>query len=529
MQPHSYNTDTERVDSQRVKSVTTIGWTNYKKPGYSWDKISNLILPDGTVTKQNLNVQLPGSSQGWTDILFDSQFSTIRRRTEGGTGENNEPALELSVCVETQHNVTGTIDPNNPEVMLYSEAWDGADLRMSTSSGMRPSLNKIIEIKEMPAGDGDYIEYSFLMRSNKAKAMVENARPWNGNVGEHFSLIGQEAFIARGDSQIRGCFLGVPKCWWYTTDENGEAVIQNRDIEMHCVILSDGETVRATKKIPRAYIQQAISDGSHLFTDETFNTDRGSSGRDFWTHRKAGENGFVNVPGWQTYADMMGEYSYGNGGAENNKSGQVYSYHGPYFWGTRYSGYIRVTIKGFYFDTSGLTGEVDTSATSTFQLPIYENRTAGNGQVNIFSSKDLGVDEWEVGHQTMYYLTYSKKKKFYSSIFDSSRNSQLGHTALSTARLARGLTMHSTNANLSYNTFVLNSAGESNINKNGSTRILMTFSNWDSRVGGSESQLPSSFKNYIYCWHPDHSSNVGSKLTTVFKQPINPGGFWFMS
>ena len=149
MQPHSYNTDTERVDSQ---------------------------------------------------------FSIIRSSIDG-RGENNEPNLELSVCVETQHNVTGTVDPNDPNVMLYSDAWDGADLRMGTFSGMRPRLDKIVVIKEMPAGDGEYVEYSFLMRSNKAKAMVGSVRPWDGNPGDYFNLVGQEAFIARGDSQIRGFFL----------------------------------------------------------------------------------------------------------------------------------------------------------------------------------------------------------------------------------------------------------------------------------------------------------------------------------
>ena len=529
MQPHSYNTDTERLDSQRVKSVTTMGWTNYKKPGYSWDKISNLILPDGTVTKQNLSVQLPGSSQGWMDILFDSQFSTIRRSIDGRR-ENNEPALELSVCVETQHNVTGTIDPNNPNVMLYSDAWDGADLRIGTFSGMRPRLNKIVVIKAMPAGDGEYVEYSFLMRSNKAKATVESARPWNGNVGEHFSLIGQEAFIARGDSQIRGCFLGTPKCWWHTTDEDGEEMVETRDIELHCTVLSDGETVRATKKIPRAYIQQAISDGSHLFTDETFNTDKGNSGRDFWTHRKAGENAFISVGTGQTYADMMGEDSYGSGGSGGQKKTLVYAYQGPCFHGSRGSYYSRVTIKGFYFDTSELTGFVDTSATSKLEIPIYNNASAGTySEVNIFSSKDLGGDEWEVDDPTLFYLPNSQRKKFYSSIFDSSKNSHLGHTALSTARIAKDLNSHETNVNDSYNDFVLNSAGESNINKNGYTRILMTFSNWDSRVGGSESVwMGGNFKHFLYCWHPDHSSNVGAKLTTVFKQAINPGAFWLM-
>jgi len=522
MQPHSYNTDTERVDSQRVKSVTTMGWVNYKKPGYSWGKISNLILPDGTVTKQNLNVQLPGSSQGWTDILFDSQFSIIRKRIDGRR-ENNEPALELSVCVEAQHNVTGTIDPNNPEVMLYSDAWDGADLRMGTSSGMRPCLNKIIEIKEMPAGDGDYIEYSFLMRSNKAKAMVESARPWNGNAGEHFSLIGQEAFIARGDSQIRGCFLGIPKCWWHTTDEDGDEIVETRDIELHCTILSDGETVRATKKIPRAYIQQAISDGSHLFTDETFHTDYNAEGRDFWSQKS--QSGY-------SYNNMMGE-ALGNGGKDSSGSTSkspptnslAYGEKAPRFR-TSSSLYGQVTIKGYYFDTTDLAGVVDTTSTSTVEIPIHSHSAVG-GYVNIFSSDDR--PQWGE-----YDGVLSVAAAADSNLLKDLYRSINGQPALSTAKAVSSLTVDGTFAANSYNTFTLNSAGESNINKNGYTKIWMTFSNWDSRVGGSDPGFGGTQKRYIYCYHSDDSravaekQNVGAKLTTVFKQITNPGGFWFM-
>jgi hypothetical protein len=542
MQPHSYNTDTERLDSQRVKSVTTMGWTNYKKPGYSWDKISNLILPDGTVTKQNLNVQLPGSSQGWTDILFDSQFSIIRSSIDGRS-ENNEPALELSVCVETQHNVTGTIDPNNPNVMLYSDAWDGADLRMGTFSGTRPRLNKIVAIKQMPPGDSENVEYSFLMRSNTAKAMVGGVRPWYGNVGDYFNLVGQEAFIARGDSQIRGCFLGRPKCWWYTTDEDGEEIQEIRDIELNCVILSDGETVRATKKIPRDYIQQAISDGSYLFTDNDFVTDWPGPGRDFWTNRKISEGGHWGnaVSSTQRYIDMMEEDAHGTGGASNAAGNVGYAKKAPFFQSTsstslingisKYN-YKQIAIKGYYFDTSALSGEVDTSATSTVEIPIKSegSATSNSAQINIFSSKDL-AEEWEIGDPVSMHRDYwsgntdHKLKYIYSSIY--------GQPALSTAKSS--FYMSSTDVRQSYNTFTLNSAGQSVINKDGFTKILMTFSNWDDRVaGGSDPGLGSTQSRYLICYHPDYigsDSNIendGAKLTTTFKQVTNPGAFWLM-
>ena len=531
MQPHSYNTDTERVDSQRVKSVTTMGWVNYKKPGYSWDKISNLILPDGTVTKQNLNVQFPGSSQGWTDILFDSQFSIIRSRIDGRS-ENNEPALELSVCVETQHNVTGTVDPNDPSVMLYSNAWDGADLRMGTFSGMRPRLNKIIAIKEMPAGDGEYVEYSFLMRSNKAKATVDGVRPWNGNPGDYFNLFGREAFIGREDSEIRGAILGQPKCWWYTTDEDGEEIQETRDIELHCTVLSDGETVRATKKIPRAYIQQAISDGSYLFTDEVFYTDYNSPGRDFWTHRKAGESGFSSAPSTQSYAQMMYESSDGTGGADNSGGNDAVPPGAPWFRMQTGSNYQRIAIKGFFFDTRSLAGAVDTTATHKIEIPIKEKGADGGQQTNIFSSN--GADNWTPTYpspdNSLSYLPNGYKRELYSSIY--------GQTALSTAKTYAQITNDSANAtsSSSYNEFILNSTGESNINKNGFTKILMTFENWDSRVGGSDPGISTNSNYKTTCWHPDDSKpgldtgklNDGARLTATFKQITNPGGFWFM-
>jgi len=528
MQPHSYNTDTERLDSQRVKSVTTMGWTNYKKPGYSWDKISNLILPDGTVTKQNLSVQFPSSSQGWTDILFDSQFSIIRSSIDGRS-ENNEPALELSVCVETQHNVTGTVDPNDPNVMLYSDAWDGADLRMGTFSGMRPRLNKIITIKAMPAGDGDYIEYSFLMRSNKAKATVDGVRPWSGNPGDYFNLFGREAFIGREDSEIRGAILGQPKCWWYTTDEDGEEIQETRDIELHCTVLSDGETVRATKKIPRAYIQQAISDGSYLFTDSEYHTDYNGPGRDFWTHRQANQ---ALGDGWDSagslnYSSMMGT-NLGTGGSDS-AGGDAEPSPAPYFRKNS-TGWFRVTIKGFFFDTRGLTGAVDTTATHKIKIPIKAKGSNGGQQTNIFSSDPSSPSQaWTPtfpSPNSMSNLTGNPGKYIYSSIN--------GQPPLSTAKTWNNIKVNGTYPNnSSYNEFILNSAGKSNINKNGFTKILMTFENWDSRVSEcSEPGIGTSSNYRITCWHPDSPtgslSNHGAELHTTFKQATNPGAFWLM-
>jgi hypothetical protein len=96
--------------------------------------------------------------------------------------------------------------------------------------------------------------------------------------------------------------------------------------------------------------------------------------------------------------------------------------------------------------------------------------------------------------------------------------------------------------NSSYNEFILNSAGKSNINKNGFTKILMTFENWDSRVSDcSEPGIGTSSNYRITCWHPDDTpppgqndttpaaaKNHGAELHTTFKQATNPGAFWLM-
>lgn len=568
MQPYSYNMDAERIDSQRVKTSTTIGWRNYRKPGYGWQRISNLILPDRTITKQNFNIQLPESSQGWLDILFDSQFSQIRYNIDHRR-ENREPSFELSICAETQHNVTGHIDPNNPEVMVYANAWDGVDLLYHSLSGTRPSFRKIFHIKEMPAGDGEYVEYSFLLRSNQAKTFVDGERPWDGNPGENFTLSGKEAFIARGDSQVRGCFIGSPKCWWDSIDEEGEPTIITKDIEVHCSILPDRETVRVTKRIPRSYIQQALSSGSTLSTDTEFHADMQGANRHFWVARRQ-----VNGQDKLSYDDMMdwNHSHYKNKGTGSNlkilnfagsESTSATPPKAPRFH--KFTGsasnpnWESVVVMMFFFDTtpdgeSGLAGEPDSGAENsfTFHLHSKSGTSASEPYLNIYKSDDdifgaspfsvhaagsknpngINVNAWHGDRSYLYRSIGTGDTSGSDAASHNASTAQNGAPLCDSPVLAETASYTNDKNFISSNatTLNLNSAGRDAINKNDITKIMMTFSDWDSRVGGSDPAGTSAIDVYLRLWHPGYSASNydGAELVTTFKQISNPGGFWFM-
>jgi hypothetical protein len=559
--------DAERLDSQRVKTSTTIGWRNYRKPGYGWQRISNLILPDRTITKQNFNVQLPESSQGWLDILFDSQFSQIRYNIDHRR-ENREPSFELSICAETQHNVTGHIDPNNPEVMVYANAWDGVDLLYHSLSGTRPSFRKIFHIKEMPAGDGEYVEYSFLLRSNQAKTFVDGERPWDGNPGENFTLSGKEAFIAKGDSQVRGCFIGSPKCWWDSIDEEGEPTTITKDIEVNCSILSDRETVRVTKRIPRSYIQQALSSGSTLSTDTEFHADTQGANRHFWVARRQSQSNQNQL----SYEDMM-DWNHDHYRYESTSTGRrIHDFpasetssstppKAPRFH--KFSGYKNwesVIVMMFFFDTfddglAGLAGEPDPGAENSFTFHLYgkDGASASEPYLNIYKSDDdiFGappfsvhaagnknpngnpIGSWHGDRRYLYRSIGTGNTSGSNAASHNAYTAQNGAPLCDSPVLVNSASYTTNKDHISSNatTLNLNSAGRDAINKNDITKIMMTFSDWDSRVGGSDpAGGTSEIDGYVRLWHPYYggSNYDGAELVTTFKQVSNPGGFWFM-
>jgi hypothetical protein len=203
-------------------------------------------------------------------MLFNSAFS-MRRYVDERNGNNPEPAFGLQMAVETQRNVAGHIDESRPWQVLYSNAWDAADLRLGLWHGRAARIEKVVDIHSMPSGSTPFVEYSFLLKSSTAKIWTGktlDVRPWTGRPGEAVSLYNGEAFIARLDSWTRGAMLRKPIAWYYKAD--GTRV--DTPIEVRFTITAL-ETVRATKRIPRSLIAAALAAGSHLYTDATFTPD----------------------------------------------------------------------------------------------------------------------------------------------------------------------------------------------------------------------------------------------------------------
>lgn len=264
---HTWNTDRDYLADGSVRSVIGGGWRNYIRRQQVWQPINTTINADRSVTAFPGCLQLPESAQGWADICIDGTFS-MRRHSEEGNGHNAEPEFHLSLAVEAQHNVNGHISETNPAQMIYPGAWDSADLKLGLWQGRSVRIEKVVDIHTMPAGDSEFLEYSFLVRSSTAQVLAgpnHDISPWNNG---HAELNGSDAFVAFSGSQLRGTVLRTPVAWYYA---NGQMV--RVPVRVTFDVLSDGETVRATKHIPRSLIATALASGSHLFTDATFNPD----------------------------------------------------------------------------------------------------------------------------------------------------------------------------------------------------------------------------------------------------------------
>lgn len=192
----------------------------------------------------------------------------MKRHIDEQNGDNSEPEFCLSMAVETEHNVTGHIDEDRPNQIVYPSAWDSADLRLGIWHGRSARIEKVVDITSMPSGDSEFVEYSFLVRSSTAQVLAgpdHSVSPWDNG---HAELNDSDAFVSLAGSQLRGTVLRTPVAWYYA---DGEMV--RVPVRVTFEIQGDGETVRATKHIPRSLIATALAAGSHLFTDATFSPD----------------------------------------------------------------------------------------------------------------------------------------------------------------------------------------------------------------------------------------------------------------
>lgn len=287
MTPYTWNADREIITPTQFRSVIGGGWRNFIRRGYTWQSINPEIQSDLTCTAFPGNVQFAASSQDWSDICIDGTFS-MKRHVLEGNGHNAEPEFQMSLAVEAQHNVTGHISETNPTQMIYPNAWDSADLKLGIWQGRSARIEKVVDIHTMPPGDSEFIEYSFLVRSSTAQVLAgpnHDISPWDNG---HAELNGSDAFVALKGSELRGTVLRTPVAWYY---ENGEMV--RVPVRVTFDILADGETVRATKFIPRSLISTALAAGSHLYTDATFNPDGNpeSTTMDGYTFRQGPSDG----------------------------------------------------------------------------------------------------------------------------------------------------------------------------------------------------------------------------------------------
>ena len=269
MTPLTWNHDRELILPDKYQHSIGVGWRNYLDSGV-WKTINTAIANDRTVTAFPGSVRFPLTAQGDMTTNFNHKFS-MKRKIDEGNDYNPDDELAMSVRVLSDSNPTGHIDDNGYE-MVYPNAWPNADLRLGVRHGRAARIEKIVEIHSMPAGDSQYITYQFEVTSPLAKLYAgpgHSHRPWSGNSGSSANLNGSSAFIALGDSPHRGAVIKTPKCWYFMPD--GSKVEKN--VRVNFVVKNDLETALATKYILRSDIQEALDNGSALFTDATFQPD----------------------------------------------------------------------------------------------------------------------------------------------------------------------------------------------------------------------------------------------------------------
>lgn len=482
--PYGWNTDSVRIDSKSIKSRIGAGWKNYRKKGVVWSTIDESILPDFTSYSFPASAEFAKSSQDWSHFLFDSSFSIKRYMEEpNGEGFNHEPEFALSMKVETQRNITGHIDENNSSSILYPNSWDGVDLRIGLWRGSSTRIEKVLEIKRMPHGKSKNLEYSFLLRASKARALFggsKGKRAWKGKSGDFIDLENNQIFVALQDSQLRGMLFRQPVCWWY--DKEGEIV--RHSVKIRFEILKDLETVKCTKYIPRKLIAKAIKDGSYLRTDATFTPDADPevASMDFWTQRSVAN---------QTWSGLS--TGNGNGASASNTSGYIRMRSD-----TTTNRYNLLNRANFFFDTSSLSGLV-TDATLKFYIFSYSNPNPPNwsSSINIYGSTSTNVTAPTVSD----------------------------FQAVQSTPLATAISAGSLNTS-GYNTFTLNTSGKAAVNTSGLSRFVSILSTYDLDVATPTwaSNVTHFYRNY----YSEQGSSFSPELEVTTVPIVNTANPAFM-
>lgn len=385
MTPLTWNADRQRLADGRARTQFGVGWRNYQRGSDPWRAISGEVQSDLTVAAFPGSVEFPASSQGECDILVDGGFS-MKRYVDEGNGSNPEPEFSMSLQTLCEHNVTGVINPDNPNQVLYSNAWDSAHLRYGIWHARSCRIEKVVEIHSMPAGTGD-IEYQFRVRSSKATVLAgsnHDVSPWDESGAAE--LNNADAFISLQGSPLRGAVLRTPVAWYYAA---GEMV--RVPIRVTFAIESSGESVIATKHIPRALVTQALSAGSSLFTDATFTPDANpeSSSVDGYTSR------YSSSSTWSSITTSAGTYA----ASDETDNPLLVAANG--ITSDRYdqTGLVHTLFdtssldSGHAVDTADLTVVVDRLATNSLGLDwnVYSSSPASNTDIGTGDHDSVGT------------------------------------------------------------------------------------------------------------------------------------------
>jgi len=479
MAAFTWNHDRELISPGKHQHSIGVGWRNYLNSGV-WQPINTAIANDRTVTGFPGNVQFPLTAQGDMTASFGHKFS-MKRKIDEGNEHNPDDALTMSVRVLSDSNPTGHIDDNGYE-MVYPNAWPTANLRMGVRHGRAARIEKIVEIHSMPAGNSQYVTYQFEVTSPLAKMRAgkgHGQRPWAGNASDSADLNGASAFIALGDSPHRGAVIRTPKCWYYMPD--GSKVEKN--VRVNFVVKPNLETALATKYVLRADIQEALNNGSALFTDATITPDANPETNSC--------DGYVECANAAlSWAGLL---------AASGTSVDDTATFSNLVWVAAFSTtslWNRLNRSHVYFDTSSLTDTV-TAASTSYDCSgfVGSDGLAISPSFNVVKSTSSGTTSLA----TSDYLT------------------------LETTRLSDSPVAYHSGSPRVRSSVTFNAAGRASVNMSGLSRYVWIMDEYD--VGGSAPAWSNSTTYHRFSYSEDGPTNTPKLEVTTEVVSVNVKSF----
>jgi hypothetical protein len=470
MTPSFWNADRETIRGRGYRYKVGVGMRNFRKPGMSWSRISNELNADRSGNSLPADSQFGMSSQDWHDMLFSSSFS-MKRYQESHEQDNSEPSLSAQFMVETAHNVGGAIEDGYPSQVRYRNAWDGADLRVGIWFGAAARIEKVVEVHTLPSGSDEFVEYSFQVRLRGATLHQRGSRFMDVAPGNEKDLTSDSVFVSQSDSELRGFVIRRPVCWWYN---EGELV--ERNVRVRIRVQPDGETLRITKYIPRAWMVEALQDGSFLRTDATFQPDADPevNSMDFWTQRSVTN---------QTWSQMTN--GNGNGASASQTRGYIRMRSM-----TTTNKYNLLNRCNQLFDTSSLTGIADSGTLSVRMSSKSDPSGYWTSDLGVFGTSTTNVTAPTIG------------------------DFQLAGTTSFATPIAYGSVSTSV-----YNVFTLNAAGLAAVDVSGITGYVTALSTYD--LGGSTPTWYSNINHNFRQWQAEQGASYAPEIDITTAAPTN--------